>query len=229
MRILILILALTISSGVASANPVWYPTKSGDYFALYDEGKLIGWLNKRTGEYNPRLENGTDGPSTVPPISPPAEFRPLTAVGNNGVDLSKIRNGPAFTKNGREISRKEAADALTDDSKLIRLTVVGSESMRKQCRADLASSPALAAWKGKILVQDYAPDAWVVRLRGLAEGITIQSPDGKAIAYAKTYDGPDALVKLLTNQPTVSPPFGMSWLTIGLIGIAAYFILKKKE
>jgi hypothetical protein len=101
--------------------------------------------------------------------------------------------------------------------------------MRKQCRADLASSPALAAWKGKILVQDYAPDAWVVRLRGLAEGITIQSPDGKAIAYAKTYDGPDALVKLLTNQPTVSPPFGMSWLTIGLIGIAAYFILKKKE
>jgi len=117
---------------------------------------------------------------------------------NFGITTHKVSSDSCYCLNGKKVNRSEAFAALgklTDDSATLRLTIVGDESLRKRAIADLASHPALLHWRGKLLVQDYAPDHWAVAGVGFAPGITLQAPasiDGKAPVLFRMTRYPDA-------------------------------------
>lgn len=141
---------------------------------------------------------------------------PLNFLGasNFGISADKVSSESGYCLNGKKVSRGDAFAAfgkLTDDSAKQRLTIVGDESLRKKVKDDLATHPALAEWRDKLLVQDYAPDHWAVTGVGFAPGITLQSPagsDGKApVLFRMTsYAGPDVLAGALRKaDPNYKP------------------------
>ena len=81
--------------------------------------------------------------------------------------------GRRYAVNGREVSAAEArarlapaGAAVPDDATRPRLTVIGPEAQRRAERDDLARHPALAPWRDRLAVQDYAPDHWAVARAG---------------------------------------------------------------
>lgn len=126
---------------------------------------------------------------------------------NFGVVTGSIRGGKHFV-NGEETSKEKLFEtlersSLIDDSKEMYLTVIGKESDRKAVLADLASSPALSAWKAKLRVHDYDPTHWAVREAGfVTDGcptIYCQAADGKVLHRQSEYRGPEALAEALRN------------------------------
>jgi hypothetical protein len=236
MRTAILTLALCLSPALASESvrgAKWVASANGH--ALFQGDKQVGFLDA-SGDYWPILGPGRWGEKDVPPLPPPAAFR--KAAGQDfGLDPAKVKDAPAWSVNGRPVSKFEAIAAIEagvpDDSTLPRLTFVSADpAARKRFRDDVAGSPALAAWRGSLLVQDYAPGDWAVAARGLAEGVTLQAPDGAVVAQSKTYEGADWLDRLLRREPSPSPslpqaPFGLTWPVVILGGLAAFLLFRK--
>lgn len=190
---------------------------------------------------NERLPvDGGDG------LAPNQRFR-----GNNfGVDFSGVgKEHVGYSINGRHANASEAFDAIRDgalpnDSELPRLVVIGNEAKRKQVLADFDYSPDLAPFKGKLLVQSYAPNHWHVSAeRGFvqpttADGVVIQaqSASGKVLWRQTDYDGgAPALARALRDKvpgydPKLDPtpkgsssgeglPFSPLWL-VAAVGTA---------
>lgn len=118
--------------------------------------------------------------------------------------------------NGVEVTQAEAREAvrsgarLPDRSGKLWLVVIGSEADRKAVLADLDKSPALAPWKGRLLVQDYAPDEWAVQVGQKTGGkptIYIQAQDRKVKHRQDEYvGGAEALAGALRKtDPTYDP------------------------
>lgn len=125
---------------------------------------------------------------------------------NGGIDTSKLSGARRYLHNGREVSREKAlrliesnpeAPDLPDESKLLRMVLIGSEPDRKRVLDDL-QQPRLAKLKDRMLVQAYDAGDPIARRRGYvttgSPSITLQAPDGKVIARNRdgTYPGAEA-------------------------------------
>lgn len=112
------------------------------------------------------------------------------AMENFGIDTRHLAHVERCWLNGKSITIEEGRRILGDDSQLPddlnlpRLTVIGAASERERVLADLDGNPSLAAWKGKLVVQGYAPDHWAVRDAGFVVSgsprIILQSPPDEA-------------------------------------------------
>jgi len=123
---------------------------------------------------------------------------------NYGVDLDKLSSKTRYLFNGKEVSREVAlaavsAPSLPDESRKLRLTIIGNEQDRKRVLDDLERHPALLKWKDQLVVFATGPDNPVLATTRLvtsgSPSITIQAPDGKVLARNKdgSYPGPEVL------------------------------------
>jgi hypothetical protein len=136
---------------------------------------------------------------------------------------------------------------LIDDSKRLRLTIIGAEAERKKVREDLASNVALTPLLDHLLVQDYAPTDWAVQCGFKTDGkptIYLQAPDGKVLHRADAYAGPDNLASAIRKadesyRPDADPDltgrrrgyflmFG-PWTLAALALLAVYILIPKGE
>lgn len=142
-----------------------------------------------------------------------------------GADKEKCRLSGVETTKDRCIQAISAAD-IPDDSRMTRVTVIGTESERAAVLKDLEQSPELAPYRGKMVVQAYDPSHWHVRDAGFkTDGhptIYAQQPDGKVLHRQDSYDGPARLAQALRridsaydpakdpdlSKPTVKPDDG---------------------
>lgn len=153
------------------------------------------------------LKNCGDGCSCVVAQTPTIE--------NHGMDWSPTGR-ECYSINGRECPREEVVGALgdkklTDDSPLLRLTVIGPKEARQKVLGDLDTHPALAPMKGKVLVQAYEPTDWAVARYGFkttgAPTVYVQAPNGKVLHRQDDYaDGPEALAGAIRKaDPSYDP------------------------
>jgi hypothetical protein len=129
------------------------------------------------------------------------------------VDLSHLRPGRAW-KSGKECSREEVVAALqklpASDEGRPCLTVIGTAAERSRVLADLKNAPALAAWQGKVRVQDYDPKDWQVKEGFVGSGkptIYCQASTGKVLHRQDDYgDGAAGLATALRKaDPNYDP------------------------
>src|SRR5205823_4837668 len=96
---------------------------------------------------------------------------------------------------------REAFSALTDDSQLLRLTVIGPASDRQTVIDDVEHHPSLASVHDRLRVQAYDPDHWAVAGAGFVRSgrptIYLQAPDGKVLHRQDEYRGPDQLAEAI--------------------------------
>jgi hypothetical protein len=196
MRLTLLGLAAVLAlAGPARAQYEWRAFADDiNQVALYHEGRQIGAYHLVKDYYRPldpaTLEWGQRCP---PPIAPPRR--------NFGLIQDKIREGDHYRLNGREVSKEQIQQALgdaegrqvPDDSRKLRITIIGDPNYRSAVAADLARHPALAPWKDRIVAVGYAPDHWAITRQGFhATGqptIYIQGPDGAVLHRQDDYQG----------------------------------------
>lgn len=235
-----------ITDKAKQASFTWL-TDGGEGYGLMQGDNQVGWLSG-TGRFYWRYAAGKFGEECEPPIP-----RPRMAGNNFGVETDKIGRTPSYHRNGKSVSRGDIVQALekglVDDSALPRLTVIGPEEARKRVLTDLNSSPALAPWKGKFLVQDYTPDNWAIQGLGFvttgSPTIYAQRPDGVVLHRQDGYEGPEKLAQALRKaDPTYDPKkdpdlakpgvLGIDWKNLPWPGIvigvlAAYLLLRKGD
>lgn len=111
--------------------------------------------------------------------------QPLPRWMTHGTDPERLTPREEYRVGGQVVSRDEALKALqsgrlTDDSKKLRLTVIGSGAERQKVLSGLPSEV-----RDRCLVKDYAPDHWAVKGAGFkADGhptVYVQAPDGKVL------------------------------------------------
>ena len=181
---------------------VWLDTPEGD--------EAIQKMSDKTRE---ALALPVVGKKVSAPVDPLADFVALTdgpivqsVVGDDpfpgGVKIDRIPQEVAYVCNGVKCDKNTAFQsllgtfqgALVDDRHKMFLTVVGDDRLRSAVLRDLNTSPALAAWRGKLHANFYSPGDWQVTQVGLAPGVTLQSPldsDGKSQVLWRLpdYDG----------------------------------------
>lgn len=175
----------------------------------------------------------------------------VSADANFGVEVDKLGKVPRYSCNGKACSKRDVIHALekglVDDSTLPRLTVIGTEEARKRVLGDLESSPALAPFKGRFLVQAYPPDSWALQGLGFvttgSPTIYAQRADGAVLHRQDAYEGPEKLAAALRKadpnydarkDADLSKPSllnvdfkNLPWPGI-LLGAAAGFLLLRK-
>lgn len=134
---------------------------------------------------------------------------------NFGLTRREVKRGPRHIHNGQEVSKARLMEVLgkpvlRDDSGELCLTVIGAETERKAVLADLASSPLLSPWKGRIKVKDFDPTHWAVKDAGFVTTgkptIYCQAPDGKVLHRQDEYRGAEALAEALRKaDPSYAP------------------------
>jgi hypothetical protein len=147
---------------------------------------------------------------------------PAGSATNFGIDRDKLAAGERYTLNGRAASRDEAAQALgapalPDDAALRRVTVIGPAEARARVVNDLQSSPALAPWRGKLVVTAHDPGHWQVARVGFVTGgrptIYVQDAGGRVLHRQDDYDdGPEGLASALRRiDPNYRPEADVDW------------------
>ena len=156
---------------------------------------------------------------------------------NFGIDRSRLNGGERITLDGHQITRAEASEALesgglTDDSKKLRLTVIGDEAERRRVRDDLKGP--LSDVAAQCLVQDYPPDHWAVAKAGFYTNgrptIYVQAADGKVLHRQDDYaDGPDGLrrafERLRRPDPDYQPKKDRDLRVLDLLAFPARVVL----
>lgn len=104
-----------------------------------------------------------------------------------------------YRLNGAEVNKSKAFAAIgdtgvPDDSKLQRVVIISdSADERRKVLEDFDSSPELAKYRGKLIVQAYSTDHWHVRDVGFVKTgrptIYVQSPTGKVLHRQEDYAG----------------------------------------
>lgn len=140
----------------------------------------------------------------IPDEDPIAEMR---RINNYGVDSNRLERGQHehYFLNGSLVSRQTAISAVTgipDDSKLLRLTVIGPKEAREVVVNDFKNNPMFSQYRDKVVVQDYSPDHWAVQKVGFyTQGspvIYLQAPNGKVLHRQDDYvGGPEGLFTAL--------------------------------
>lgn len=248
--LLAVLLAWVLCSAPLCAGYEWRSfADDKDQIALWQDGRQLGNYRVSSGEYFPRLAAGVWGEPAAPPYPPPIYPARIEADGtlNFGLDRTHLRAGGRHLLNGKEVSKAELLQALgeprlRDDSKWLSLTVIGSEAARKKVLNDLQISPALAPWKDRIKVQDYAPQHWAVRDAGFVTNgqptIYCQAADGTVLHRQDEYRGPEALAEVLRQaDPTYRPqrdpdlnrPLSNVPLWVWLAGGLLLFLLLKGD
>jgi len=203
----------------------------------------------------------TWGPSECPPWrekATPRKFeQKIDLEKEPGLQRDKFDlDDRGWRLNGRPISEETArailrGEGIPDDSRKLRLTVIGSEAERKPVLADLAAAPALAGIREQLVIQDYPPGHWALKCGFRTDGhptIYLQSPDGKVLSRQDAYGGPEQLAGAIRKarpdykpdaDPNLSKPtplvpgvnFGsvppMAWLA-GLAGIS-FLALNRRQ
>jgi hypothetical protein len=163
----------------------------------------------------------------------------------HGTDPEKIAPREEYRVGGRVVTREEAlkalqASQLTDDSRKLRLTVIGGP---EECKMALAGLPAEV--KERCLVKEYAPDHWSVKNAGFkTDGhptVYVQAPDGKVLHRQDDADNVSGAVRKAdpTYDPTKDPDLrkprapdkpsppdnpqnsSAGWVVAGLVALAA--------
>jgi hypothetical protein len=221
--------AALVSSPYANVTPVpsaplrWVPVEGyPDQVGLMQGSTQAGiWILSESRYYSLQGKSWIPAPCPIeaPPqansLNKPQESLPPGSklIGeeiNCGLDKDKIGKdgGAGYRLNGHPCTKKEAyaavaGDSLTDDSSLLRLTIVGDEGTRKRVLADIDATPYLKDWKGKLVIRSYAPDHWAVKGLGfLAEGETfsllVTLPTGEVLHRQADYsDGAEGLSEAL--------------------------------
>ncbi len=191
----------------------WKPAGEGQW-ALYRDGRQVGnWWED--GRYFP-LRGDTWGPEAPCPTTPPVPSKKKLEP-NYGVVVEKIDHttNPENRINGVLVPKRQAIDAIEngipDDKGLLRLTVIGTKEEGERIRKDLETSPELAPWKGKLLVQTYQPGEWTVSQSGFVTTgspvVYLQKPNGEVLHRQDDYaDGPKGLAKALGKVEAVRKP-----------------------
>jgi hypothetical protein len=171
----------------------WVDTDKPNQKALYLDGVQLGnwWLD--SNEYR-RLNGDGSFSAAACPADPPKGARAQAEEQlPTGVVAEHISDN-RYTYRGKECSRRAVLDAiegnLVDDSATMWVTVVGPEAERRAVLKDLADSPQLAAWKGKLRIKGYGPDHWAVKDSGFQPGkpsIHIEAADGASLWRQEDY------------------------------------------
>jgi hypothetical protein len=219
---------LVLSPAVKSPEYSWVADQSAPgWYYLYRGDRQVGAIDPLHG-YCPLLTSGDWGESCSPPIPAPRQagmlpgMLPENLVGdviqdnvlNFGVDLSKLGQREKYSVAGREVTRKQAFEILTqdgliDDSRKLRLTVVGSDDLCKRVLNDLNTVQGLSELKDHLLVQAYEPDEWPIKGLGM-DGVTVQAPPdkdgrGKVLFRLRNYDPNLLLIQLRKADPNRNP------------------------
>lgn len=222
---------------LSEGEPGWWTCDSDtERYFLYRNSRPIGAWDKAKGHYRAWYAIGKrwGKAQDAPPVPLPDGHAPEKVY--FGVDKDKLSSDEKVTIKGKPISLAEAkeilessanckAGELCDDSKKGHLTVVSADpAMRKRVLDDLASAPALAAYKPSLRVQAYDPGDKIAKAllapfkleqdaRFLKSGVAVlvQGPEnpaeGKSRVYPiYSYTGPDELAKSLRNiDPNYDP------------------------
>lgn len=197
MKLFLTFLSLFAFTSVSMAELVWWrhlndPT--GMY--LYDDNTLVGRFDLPTQTYRPFNTRTQDyGEASQAPAAVP----PQASNGDYGVDTSRIHAGVSIS--GRTCTEAEAIQAIQDtaiprDERFLRLTVIGNERDRERVLRDLEQHPELSPLRASLVVQDYDPNDWAMRVGFHTQGrptIYLQQPDGKVLHRQDDYDGPSNL------------------------------------
>ncbi len=135
---------------------------------------------------------------------------------NYGLVEDRIgRHGETYTINGQPVAGQEALrliekPEIPDDSKAMRVTVIGPKDECQRVLQDLATSPALANYRDRLVVRDHRPDDWSVARTGFVTSghptIYLQAPDGTVLHRQDAYAGPDKLAEAIRKaDPTYNP------------------------
>src|SRR4029079_2216874 len=128
------------------------------------------------------------------------------------------------------------------------LTVIGDPASTAAVTKDLASAPALAPWKDRLVVQSYTPSHWAVAKAGFYTAGTptvyVQAPSGKVLHRQDDYaDGAEGLAQALRRaDPNYDPAkdpdlrkaarFDLSRIPLPvwfLAALAAVFLLRRNR
>lgn len=216
---------------VASVSYQWVTGTVGDEHRvyLYRNGVQIGGYDLTERIYRP-FDGVNWGVKCDPPIVPPEA--------NYGVDTAKLHASPVYSVNGVQVSKDaayQAVEGLTDDSRKLRVTVIGSKEAREPVAKEIAAAlPDVA-------VRDYDPSAWELKPGFVTTGnptIYAQAPDGKVL---HRQDDPADVVSAIRKakesyDPKKDPdlrksaiPFGFSinltWIVLAA-AVAAMFYRK---
>jgi hypothetical protein len=227
--------ATTHHSPLTTHHYAWEPVPSRPYqLALYCGHEHIGSWDYQESCYYSR-EAGTGNWTKV--------GRAPFDVPYFGAIWDRDAEGERFMLNGQAISRAKAIEALTgrgrprpgprpdpepgpapfpgpkppmpDDAQKPYLTLIGPDAQVQAFLADLASNPALAAYRGKFRVQSYPETEqrywWAWKDVKMPTGVTVQAapgPDGKGpvLLHLDSYPGPEALAEALRRaDPDFDP------------------------
>jgi hypothetical protein len=221
---------------------------------LFRDGVQVGGYDTEQDFFRPYdPATRTWGPaSAVPPDAPPPVEGRRSREENYGVERGRLSREETFVKDGRRVSRQEAFVALEaevkDDSRLLRVTVIGGDGERERVLQDLATSPQLASFRDHYLLQDYPPEHWAVAGAGFKRDghptIYVQAPDGAVLHRQDGYDGPGVLAAALRRaDPAYDPsrdpdlrqtpavPWGMvpGWAWPAAAGVALWLFSRKDK
>jgi hypothetical protein len=195
----------------------WVPTDDSRQVALYKDSVQVGVYKVPERVYLEMDSKGNFKESTLPTPIPEKylDLFPIKKMANYGIELSEMKGRPeSYYHNGRSITKESAlllmgTQGIPDDSQFIRITVIGSDAIRKKVRDDLYNDPALSDFRSFTVVQDYPKDHWAVNGVGFEANseiaIYVQSPDGTVVHRQNDYT--DGAVGLATALRKVDPNY----------------------
>jgi hypothetical protein len=212
MRFILALTFILATVPALEAAPQWFNYRPHpDRVYLYDGDRNLGYWDLTQRHFRPLNPSGVGyGPAANPPVPFPG------SVQNFGVQRDQIGDRERFYRGGQEIPREQfmqgiGDDRLPDDTGFLRLTVIGPEAQRAQVVADLANHQALAPWRGRLVINSYAPDHWAVQPGFVTTGtptVYVQKPDGAVLHRQNDYQGgADGLAAALRRvDPNYRPP-----------------------
>jgi len=173
-------------------------------------------------------------------------------VQNFGIDRAQLsQSGEHIVFDGRQITSAEArelleAGTLTDDSAMLRLTIIGSAADCRRVLDDL--NGPLADLAGNFLIQSYPPDHWAVARAGFYTAgkptIYVQTASGKVLHRQDDYDdGADGLRRALEAIRKPNPNYNplrdrdlrrpsthvVTWTVVGIAVLLLWLALRSKR
>lgn len=234
------IIALLLSTSVASAQYRWIrgdgAKGDGHNFYLQHNGRWVGMYDALVYSYYPYDgQKYASRPSTMP--TDPPTF---------GVDVEQISSTPRSTLSGREVTKDVATAAvgasIPDDSKSLRVTVIGEKPEREMVGQLLRRGGGCA--NGQCTIREYGPNDWEVKNSGFVTTgkptTYVQEPEGKVI---HRQDDPEGVVEAVRKAkesydskkdpdlrktalpipvPTLSP------VLLACLGVGAYLFFGRK-
>lgn len=195
-----------IQVGNASASGGWYRPKRASGFGDACEPPVPAPAKLPVPKALPRFDADSHDVKAdqVEELLPePMHFVSAQTVEDppTGVDASKLGKGAEFRvcqgSSCKDVSREQAVEmieqGLPDDSRKLRLTVIGTADDRKRVEADLAGTPELADLRSAVNLWSCEPSHWSVADAGFVvvgkPTIYLQAPSGKVLHRQDTYSG----------------------------------------